>query len=142
VKFNALIPEFAVTDIGDSLAFYVDRLGFRIDFERQVEGFAFISLGGAQLMLDQIDLGRTFETAVLEHPLGRGCNLMIEIAQSTLDAMLSSLADAGIELFLPVEERWYAQDAKENGVRQFAVTDPDGYLLRFSSGIGTRDMIS
>lgn len=36
------------------------------------------------------------------------------------------------------EERWYERDADAIGVRQFAVQDPDGYLLRFSQTLGVR----
>lgn len=37
---------------------------------------------------------------------------------------------------LPLEERWYRRDDLEIGVRQFAVQDPDGYLIRLSQSIG------
>jgi lactoylglutathione lyase len=48
------------------------------------------------------------------------------------------LIGAGLECFLPVEERWYRRDNIEIGVRQFAVQDPDGYLIRLSQSIGDR----
>ena len=139
MEFNALIPEFAVADIAASLEFYVGLLGFRVEYDRPEEGFAFLSLGKAQLMLDEIGPGRTFETAPLERPLGRGCNLQIEVVAAELEALLDALAAAGIPLFLPPEERWYAVGRGERGQRQFAVMDPDGYLLRFMSDLGARE---
>ena len=45
---------------------------------------------------------------------------------------------AGVAIFLPLEERWYRRERDEIGVRQFAIQDPDGYLLRFSQVIGAR----
>jgi hypothetical protein len=36
-------------------------------------------LGEAQLMLDQIGDGRTWQTAALDFPLGRGINFEIEV---------------------------------------------------------------
>lgn len=139
MEFNALIPEFAVADIAASLDFYVGWLGFTKEYERPEEGFAFISLGAAQLMLDQIGLGRTFETAPLDPPLGRGCNLQIAVSVEKFEAILRALDAAGTALFLPPEEKWYAQGNVELGQRQFAVADPDGYLLRFASDLGRRE---
>jgi hypothetical protein len=43
-----------------------------------------------------------------------------------------------LECFLPLEERWYRRDNMEIGVRQFAVQDPDGYLIRLSQNMGDR----
>lgn len=38
------------------------------------------------------------------------------------------------------ETKWYrVSDTEEAGVRQFLVTDPDGYLIRFQSSIGRRE---
>ncbi|WP_425309962.1 hypothetical protein AADG42_14735 [Ammonicoccus fulvus] len=36
------------------------------------------------------------------------------------------------------EVQWYRTGADEVGVRQFLVQDPDGYLLRPQSAVGTR----
>ena len=59
----------------------------------------------AQLMLDQIGLGRTFETAPLDPPLGRGCNMQIMVGLQQLEAMRRSIASAGTGLHLPLEDR-------------------------------------
>ena len=56
LRSNALIPELAVQSLGESLAFYRDLLGFAVAYARPEEGFAFLQLGDAQLMLDQIGL--------------------------------------------------------------------------------------
>ena len=134
----ALVPEFAVTDWRASLGFYRDVLGFEVAYDRPKEGFAFLVLGAAQLMIYQIGLDRTFavEGAPLERPLGRGVNLQITVA--AIAPLTAALEEAGIALHLPPEERWYRAGDMELGVRQFAVADPDGYLLRFSKPIGTR----
>ena len=39
---------------------------------------------------------------------------------------------------MPLEERWYRREDEELGNRQFVVADPDGYLLRFFTNLGTR----
>ncbi|WP_247742865.1 VOC family protein [Shimia sp. R9_1] len=78
---NALVPEFAVTNCAKSKAFYCELLGFDCVYDRPEEGFAYLKLGEAELMLDQIDLGRSFDEGHLptEYPFGRGLNVQIEV---------------------------------------------------------------
>jgi len=45
---------------------------------------------------------------------------------------------ADVAIYLSLEERWYRRENDEIGVKQFAIQDPDGYLLRFSEVIGER----
>lgn len=138
MHFNALIPELAVTDCAKSLAFYCDILGFDIAYQRLEEGFAFLTFGAAQLMLDRADIGRTFaaDGGVLHHPFGRGQNL--QISAKSIDLLIAALVKNNVALTLEPEEKWYRQDGHELGVRQFIVADPDGYLLRFSQSLGQR----
>jgi hypothetical protein len=77
---NAVVPELGVVDLGRSLAFYRDILGFVVAYERPEEGFASIRHEECTLMLDQIGVGRTFQTGLLEPPLGRGLNLQLTSA--------------------------------------------------------------
>lgn len=138
MKTNALVPELAVSDWRTSRAFYCDVIGFTVAYERPEEGFSFLTLGDAQLMIDQIGMGRTFATkgAPLEYPLGRGLNLQIRVAD--VPAILARLEKAEIDLYLPLEEKWYRRDDHEVGNRQFVVADPDGYLLRCFEDLGRR----
>jgi catechol 2,3-dioxygenase-like lactoylglutathione lyase family enzyme len=135
---NALVPEFAVTDWQASLRFYCDILGFSCRYQRSEEGFAYLERDGAELMIDQINQGRTFGGQYLptEYPFGRGLNVQIRV--SAIDPILASLKAANIPLFLPLEEKWYRNGDMEAGNRQFVVTDPDGYLLRFYEDMGSR----
>ncbi len=116
-------------DVGRSLFFYRDILGFSIVYERPDEGFAYLRYEGCELMLDQIGTGRSWATGPLEPPLGRGLNLQCAI--SDLDAMLDRLRAAGLSLYLPLETRTYRVGDRDVAQRQFCVQDPDGYLLRF-----------
>jgi catechol 2,3-dioxygenase-like lactoylglutathione lyase family enzyme len=118
-----------VTDIGRSLGFYRDILGFTVAYERPDEGFAYLRYEGLELMLDQIGTGRTWETGPLEPPLGRGMNLQCGV--SGIDPLVARLAAAGISLYLPVETKTYRVGDRDMAQRQFCVQDPDGYLLRF-----------
>ena len=110
-----LVPELAVTNYEASRRFWCDLVGFCLRYERPEEGFGYLVLGNAHLMLDQINHGRTWATGPLEPPLGRGINLEVQVED--LDAAWRRL---------------------EIGVRQFLVQDPDGYLLRLQQEIGER----
>lgn len=140
MRENALVPELAVSDWRTSRAFYCDLVGFEVAYERPEEGFSFLTLGDAQLMIDQIGIGRTFEVqdAPVEPSLGRGLNLQILVPQ--VAPVLKRLATAGVSLYLPLEEKWYRRGDREVGNRQFVVPDPDGYLLRLYEDLGERDL--
>jgi catechol 2,3-dioxygenase-like lactoylglutathione lyase family enzyme len=136
------IPELDVSDLDRSLAFYVGVLGFAVMFDRPEERFAFLTLEGVHLMIEEAaGPGRRFRTAQLEHPYGRGVNFMIEVAE--IDPLHNRVQAAGFTIVIPMEERWYrlrnaGQNEVEYGRRQFVVADPDGYLLRFSTSLGQR----
>lgn len=138
MKENPLVPELAVSDWRTSRAFYCDLIGFEVTYERPEEGFSFLTLGDAQLMIDQIGLGRTFELAegLLDPPFGRGLNLQIRVPQ--VRSILDRLEAVGLSLYLPLEEKWYRHRDHEVGNRQFVVPDPDGYLLRLFEDPGMR----
>ena len=131
-----LVPELTVTDYEASRRFWCDLVGFSLRYERPEEGFGYLVLGNAHLMLDQIDQGRTWATGTLEAPLGRGINLEIQVAR--LDAAWERLTQAQWPIFVEPEEKWYRAGDVEIGVRQFLIQDPDGYLVRLQQEIGER----
>ena len=137
VSMASVIPELDVLDLGRSRHFYESLLGFAVLFERPEEGFVFLELDGAQLMLEQAyGPGRRFRDAPLEPPLGRGLNLQIRV--DNVDGLIARVRAAGLTMLIEPEERWYRKDTLELGNRQFVVADPDGYLLRFFSDLGSR----
>ncbi|MCB5202991.1 VOC family protein [Neorhizobium sp. T786] len=135
---NALVPEFAVSDWRTSRRFYCELIGFSVLYERAEEGFCYLVLGEAQLMIDQLGVGRTFDIdgAPLDRPFGRGLNVQIRVPD--VEGILQRLANAGVSLHLPLEEKWYRRDHREVGNRQFVVLDPDGYMLRLFEDLGER----
>lgn len=131
-----LVPELEVSSLDDSLRFYVELAGFRVLYGRPEEGFAFLDRDGAQLMLEEAEgPGRRFHKAALERPFGRGVNFQIQV--DDVDALWARMRNAA-PITLPYEERWYRRDDDELGHNQFVVADPDGYLLRFFTSLGSR----
>lgn len=55
MKFNKVIPELSVSNIDKAKEFYVEKMGFKIEYEREEDKFVFISLDGCQLMLQQVN---------------------------------------------------------------------------------------
>ncbi len=134
---NALVPELYCSNFPRSYAFYTEVLGFSVMFERQEERFAYLEREGAQLMFEERTGGsRTWLTAPLEQPYGRGINL--QIWTQDVEALYQQALDHQAVIFLPLEEKWYRRDDRLMGNRQFVVQDPDGYLLRFAQDLGER----
>lgn len=141
-----IVPELDVTDLGHSVRFYVGVIGFTLVFGRPKERFAYLSLGTAELMLQEAaGPGRRFRTAPLEWPFGRGVNL--QIAVPDVEVVYAAVRDAGLTPLVDMEERGYDVDVvapsgrwarvgpTQAGHRQFVVPDPDGYLLRFYTSL-------
>ena len=136
MNWAKLVPELLCSDTAHSIAFYRDVLGFKILYERPEEGFAYMDLDGASLMLERES--DYWFTGELERPYGRGINF--EIGVDDVDALCRRVKAADVTLFREIEERWYRRDDQEVGNRQFLVQDPDGYLLRFAQDLGVRPL--
>jgi uncharacterized glyoxalase superfamily protein PhnB len=95
---------------------------------------------GAQIMLEEIKNpsmngdNRTWIPAPMEIPFGRGINLQIKT--SNVDKLYQRTKQAGANIFLPLEEKWYRANNEQIGNRQFIILDPDGYMLRFTQVLG------
>ncbi|MGO2684434.1 MAG: bleomycin resistance protein [Microbacterium sp.] len=132
-----LVPELLVTHVARSIEFWCDLCGFEIDYQREAEGFAYISRGNAHVMLEQAGVGRNWITGPLDPPFGRGINFQVSVA--TLAPILDALRGNDYALFMEQEVKWHrVGDAEEAGVEQFLVADPDGYLIRFQALFGRR----
>ena len=139
---TSLTPELCCSNIKSSLSFYVELLGFKIQYQREEEGFAMLERQGSRIMLDEIRESsvkgkkRVWITAAMEIPFGRGINLEIKTTQ--VEQLYKRCEDSGATIFLPIEDKWYRADNIEIGNRQFIVLDPDGYMLRFVHELGVR----
>lgn len=129
MKYNALVPEFAVRDLAASLRFYVDGVGFKLEYQRPEQGFVFLSFEGSQLMLETL-------AQAPAQPLGLGMHLQLVTAD--VPALHQRLVAAGYPIESPPTDRWRRVKDEELGDREILVRDPDGYLLRFMQGLGSR----
>jgi len=130
--WNKIIPELSVTNLENSLKFY-KTIGFKIEYDRPENKFAFISLGEIQFMLQEISDSDKWNVAPLTYPFGNGINFQLEV--SNLDEIYNNLKSANYKITFDIEENWYRQDDKLLGNREFLIQDPDGYLLRLFEDI-------
>ena len=133
--WNKIIPELTVTDLNTSLDFY-KTAGFKIEYERPEDKFAFISLGEIQFMLQEIKENSKWDLGNLVYPFGNGINFQLEI--NNISKVYDSLKNAGYKIAFDIEENWYRQNSKLLGNKEFLIQDPDGYLLRFFEDIGEK----
>ena len=55
MKFNKIIPELSVSEFRKSLGFYTLLLGFKVEYQRAESKFAFLSLQGTQIMIEEVN---------------------------------------------------------------------------------------
>jgi catechol 2,3-dioxygenase-like lactoylglutathione lyase family enzyme len=128
MKFNGLIPELFVSNINKSKKFYIDILGFHLEYERLENKFAFLSYGEAQIMIEEIN--ENWNTGELQYPFGRGINF--QIATDDVYKLAYKLKKNNIILFRDIMESRYRCNDEVIVEKEILVQDPDGYLLRFS----------
>jgi catechol 2,3-dioxygenase-like lactoylglutathione lyase family enzyme len=134
IGFAPLVPEFLVSNLDRSLAFWRDLLGFEIAYDRPAARFAYLCRRPVQIMLCEVN-GR-WETGPLERPYGRGINFQIMVDR--IEPLLEALTAADWPLFEEPSESWYRVGGYERGQREFLVQEPDVYLLRFAEMLGNR----
>ena len=136
MTFNKMIPELSVTNLEKSLNFY-KCIGFKIEYERPENKFAFLSLGEIQFMLQEISKEERWDVGTLTYPFGNGINFQLEV--DNVEKMYNLLKESGYKIAFQIEENWYRQDNTLLGNKEFLVQDPDGYLLRFAEDLGEKE---
>jgi catechol 2,3-dioxygenase-like lactoylglutathione lyase family enzyme len=111
-----------VRDLNESLAFYVDLLGFKIHgkFPESAPTWAGLASGNARVMLSTF--ARVAEPALTGE---------IYMYPDDLDVAWERLKDAAPVVEEPV--------TREYGMREFSVRDPNGYLITFAQSTEPHD---
>jgi catechol 2,3-dioxygenase-like lactoylglutathione lyase family enzyme len=119
-----------VDDPDAAISFYRDTLGLTVRHEVANDGFRWISLvtdsqPEIQIVLSQPHAGRSQEDGdAIAALLAKGALPMIQLRCDNLDATFDKIATAaGVEVLQePADQFW--------GVRDFAVRDPAGNMVR------------
>ena len=135
INWNKNIPEFSVTNLENSLNFY-ETAGFKIEYNRPENKFAFISFGNIQFMLQELSDNDKWSIGELKYPFGNGINFQLEVED--VEKIYNNFKNNNYTIAFDIEENWYRQDSKILGNREFLIQDPDGYLLRFMQDLGEK----
>lgn len=138
ISWNKIIPELSVTNLEESLKFY-KTIGFKVEYDRPENKFAFLSLGEIQFMLQELSNNEKWNVGSLKYPFGNGINFQLEV--DNLDEIYNNLKNSNYKIIFDIEENWYRQDNKLLGNKEFLIQDPDGYLLRFFEDLGEKEII-
>ena len=135
-QINSLVPELWCSDFDKSLNFYINVLGFAVVQRRDQSHHAYLELEGAQIMLASWEQDGTWETGAFEKPFGRGINfqVLVENAQGLHERVLAN----EVHPFVEIHTKEYWRTGRMDTRKEFAVLDPDGYLLRFTQIISHR----
>jgi lactoylglutathione lyase len=127
--FLRLTPNLVVRDVEQSIRFYCDVLDFELDqYVPEKPPFVFASVrgGGVEIFLNQ------YETVVEEYPaFGKvpiGGTLTLYLAMQGVDDLYSEIRSNGTKIVMPIETKFY-------GVREFAIADPDGYIITLAERV-------
>lgn len=133
INWNKNIPELSVTNLENSLNFY-KTAGFKIEYDRPENKFAFISLGNIQFMLQELSNNDKWNVGELRYPFGNGINFQLEVED--VEKIYNNFKNNNYKIAFDIEENWYRQDGKMLGNKEFLIQDADGYLLRFMQDLG------
>jgi uncharacterized glyoxalase superfamily protein PhnB len=126
--FKKLTPNLLVASVERSLGFYVDTLGFERGMTVPDESpFAFASVAGGPVEIFLNDAaGATREyPGFAGKPIGCTGTLFIEVAG--VNALHEQL-QGKVTIVMPIETKFY-------GMREFAIADPDGYVITFAERV-------
>lgn len=130
LRFNKLIPELTVFNIEETRDFYLNTLGFKLEYDRIEDKFIFVSFENSQFMFEQLhDDG--WNIGKFEYPLGRGINFSIEVKD--IDSLYDKLISQNVTPFREKMISNYKVEDKIIEQKEFLLQDPNGYLLRFTN---------
>ena len=122
MTLTKLIPSLGVSDLDRSVAFYRDHFGFEVvnSYEESDDVvWCHLKSGAAELMLQKLGPEQTRWLAAGPR------SWVLYIAPEDLDAVFSSLREAGVQVS--------DITSTEYDTRECFVNDPDGYELWISS---------
>ena len=124
-QFNKLTPNLIVSDVARSVAFYHDVLGFALGAtvpDAAPYVFASVTSGNVEVFLNAPEAAYKEYPAFRDRPIGGTLTLFVEV--TGIAAWHESVKDR-VNVVMPLEHKWY-------GVTEFAIADPDGYLITFA----------
>ena len=126
--FKKLTPNLLVASVERSLAFYVDTLGFERGMtvpDASPFAFAAVTGGGIEIFFNDAAGAVKEYPGFAGKPIGATGTLFIEV--EGVDALHDRLKPR-VKVVMPIETKFY-------GMREFAIEDPDGYVITFAERV-------
>ena len=126
--FKKLTPNLVVSSVERSLAFYVDTLGFERGMtvpDASPLVFASVTSGPVEVFFNDAAAAVKEYPAFGGKPLGATGTLFIEV--EGVDALHDRLKSRA-KVVMPIVDQFY-------GMREFAIEDPDGYVITFAEPV-------
>ena len=126
--FTKLTPNLLVASVERSLAFYVDTLGFARGMtvpDQSPFAFASVASGSVEVFLNDAAGAVKEYPAFAGRPIGATATLFIEV--EGVNALHDRL-NGSVKVVMPIETKFY-------GMREFAIEDPDGYVITFAERV-------
>jgi lactoylglutathione lyase len=123
--FKKLTPNLIVASVERSLAFYVDTLGFERGMtvpDASPFVFASVTSGPVEIFFNDAAAAVKEYPAFSGKPIGATGTLFIEV--DGVDALHDRLKST-VKIVMPLVTQFY-------GMREFAIEDPDGYVITFA----------
>ena len=128
LKATKLTPNLIVSSVERSLAFYTDVLGFDRGMtvpEESPFAFASVTSGPVEIFFN------ARSTVARENPqfagleTAGGNTMFVEV--EAVDALHDRIK-AAVPIVMAIHTQWY-------GMREFAIADPDGYVITFAERV-------
>jgi len=130
-QFTKLTPNLLVANVERSLSFYVDVLGFERGMtvpEQSPFVFAAVTSGAVEIFFNDAATAVKEYPAFAGKPLGATGTLFIELeGPGTIDAFHDRIKPQ-VTTTMPLVTQFY-------GMREFAIADPDGYVITFAQRV-------
>ena len=131
MNFSDVTPNLIVSDIARSTAFYRDVLGFSVTTTVPDQApfvFVWLQRGGVNVFLNAAEAARDDLPTVASRNIGGTMTMFTIVEAATADEGVDALfrsVDGKARVLMPLKNQFY-------GMREFAVEDPDGYVLTFA----------
>jgi uncharacterized glyoxalase superfamily protein PhnB len=126
-QFRKLTPNLIVADVGRSLAFYTNVLRFTRGItvpEQAPFVFGSVVSGGVEIFFNEKQTATKEFPILAAQPIGMSGTMYLEVEPGTIERLHEQLQPA-VPMVMPFVTQWY-------GVKEFAIADPDGYLITFA----------
>ena len=128
IKATKITPNLIVSSVEKSLAFYTDLLGFVHGInvpEQPPFVFASVTSGPVEIFLNDRSTVTKESPQMAGLAFGGGNTMFIEV--DGIDALHDWIGPK-TNVVMPLVTQWY-------GMREFAITDPDGYVITFAQRV-------